>query len=122
MSDSLKVAYECSANAIKGILRDDGNPTFEQIRRRSIRQQYRECFALRLEYNIVRNLISRIQMDNKVLDENEKKELKQQQSGWSMIGLEQLAVMAHRLIALLNLFSAFTDARKMIVVCFSIIF
>ncbi|CAK5092005.1 unnamed protein product [Meloidogyne enterolobii] len=115
LSDSLKVAYECSANAIKGILRDDGNPTFEQIRRRSIRQQYRECFALRLEYNIVRNLITRIQMDNKVLDENEKKELKQQQSGWSMIGLEQLAVMAHRLIALLNLFSAFTDARKMIV-------
>lgn len=114
MAEHLKIAYEISANAIKGILRD-GNPTFETIRRRSIRHQYQECFDLRLKYNIVRNLISRMQMDNKVLDGDEKKELKQQQSGWSMSGLEHLAVMAHRLIALLNLYSTISDARKKIV-------
>uniref|UniRef100_A0A1I8B7Y4 Rap-GAP domain-containing protein n=1 Tax=Meloidogyne hapla TaxID=6305 RepID=A0A1I8B7Y4_MELHA len=57
MAEHLKIAYEISANAIKCILRD-GNPTFETIRRRSIRHQYQECFDLRLKYNIVRNLIS----------------------------------------------------------------
>lgn len=113
LSEDLRCRHQLAASDLRQLVN-------EERPEETVKAAYKECSSLRLQWNIARSIIQRIEADQKSVTDTSASEAAEQMEcadsdsleSWNDCGADQLRVAANALLGLLNQTIHFAEVRS----------